>query len=573
MSDTKSTYRVLARKYRPATFSELIGQDVLVRTLTNAINTNRIAHAFVLTGIRGVGKTTTARIIAKALNCVGADGKGNMTADPCGVCDQCVAITESRHVDVLEMDAASRTGVGDIREIIDTVRYAPSSARYKVYIIDEVHMLSKAAFNALLKTLEEPPPHVVFVFATTEVRKIPVTILSRCQRFDLPRVELEQLVQHLKSIAVKESVKVDDDALFHIAAAAQGSVRDSLSLFDQAIAHSEEAGKVSLAEVQKMLGLVSREQVYTLFEQLVSGNVREAILSLQSLYQSGADPLVVLQDMLEITHFITQVKILPELSKAPHIPEGERHSAKALSEKLGFPYLARCWQMLLKGVSEAQLANNTLMAAEMVIARLAYVADVPPPGDLIRDIEKNKNENAAPSLFENKAPARVVEPVAVQEQPSPVLAVPPTPIPVKHIPNPTSFKALVELFREQGEHFLYNYLQNDVHLVDFKPPKVEIHLSAAAPKDLPNKAAEYLRRWTGERWLIILSHEQGKKTLVEEKQEVLDKRKTLAAEHADVKAVLGAFPGATILKIEEVAAPETSSAELADEQSPAASQE
>jgi DNA polymerase-3 subunit gamma/tau len=542
-------YRVLARKYRPATFGELIGQDVLVRTLTNAMTSGRVAHAFVLTGIRGVGKTTTARIIAKALNCVGPDGKGGMTPTPCGQCDQCRAIAESRHVDVLEMDAASRTGVGDIREIIDAVHYAPSSARYKVYIIDEVHMLSKNAFNALLKTLEEPPEHVVFIFATTEVRKIPVTILSRCQRFDLPRVDLEQLAGHLAAIAEKESVSVEKDALFHIAAAAQGSVRDSLSLLDQAIAHSEEPGKVTLLEVQRMLGLVSREGVYSLLEQLVSGNIREAILALRELYQAGAEPVTVLEDLLEVTHFITQVKIMPELAKAPHVPEGERHSAKALSEKLGFPYLARAWQMLLKGIGEAEATSNTLMAAEMVLARLAYVADMPPPGELIDRIEKERREGMA-SAPAAKEPAR-------ERQPEPVAALEPEPAEAaptpqsNTIPMPQNFRAMVELFREKGEPFIYNFLQNDVYPVDFKPPKVEVRFSETAPKDLPNRMTELLRRWTGERWFISISHEKGEKTLSEQKTDALEKRKLKAAEHPDVKAVLGAFQGAAIEGMEE----------------------
>ena len=347
-------YRVLARKYRPSNFAEMIGQDALVRTLTNAIATGRIAQAFILTGVRGVGKTTTARIIARALNCTGADGTGGPTISPCGVCDNCKAIAEDRHPDVFEMDAASRTGIGDIREIIEAVRYAPSMARYKIYIIDEVHMLSTAAFNGLLKTLEEPPPHVKFVFATTEIRKVPVTVLSRCQRFDLKRVEIAVLNAHFKRIAEAESAQIDEDALTLISRAAEGSVRDGLSLLDQAIAHG--AGQVNAELVRDMLGLADRGQVFALLDQLLHGQLPEALDNLQAQYRVGADPAVVLQDLLELTHWLTRVKVIGGTPDDVTLPEAQRNRGRDLAAKLGMPVLARSWQMLLKGLQEVRAA-------------------------------------------------------------------------------------------------------------------------------------------------------------------------------------------------------------------------
>src|SRR5690606_26444968 len=347
-------YRVLARKYRPSSFAEMIGQDALVRTLTNAIATGRIAQAFILTGVRGVGKTTTACIIARALNCTGPDGQGGPTISPCGVCDNCKAISEDRHPDVFEMDAASRTGIGDIREIIEAVRYAPSMARYKIYIIDEVHMLSTAAFNGLLKTLEEPPPHVKFVFATTEIRKVPVTVLSRCQRFDLRRVEISVLAAHFRRIAEAENARIDEDALTLIARAAEGSVRDGLSLLDQAIAHG--AGQADAGLVRDMLGLADRGQVFALLDDLLHGRLPEALDNLASQYSLGADPAVVIQDLLELTHWLTRVKVIGGSPDDVALPETQRLRGKELAAKLGMPVLARSWQMLLKGLAEVRAA-------------------------------------------------------------------------------------------------------------------------------------------------------------------------------------------------------------------------
>ncbi len=379
-------YRVLARKYRPSDFTGLIGQDALVRTLKNAFATGRIAHAFMLTGVRGVGKTTTARIVARALNCIGPDGKRTEpTIQPCGQCEPCRAIAESRHVDVQEMDAASRTGIDDIREIIEGVRYAPASARYKVYIIDEVHMLSKQAFNGLLKTLEEPPPHVKFIFATTEIRKVPVTVLSRCQRFDLRRVETDVLVQHLAGIAEQEQVKIDADALALIARAAEGSVRDSLSLLDQAIAH-DEGESITADSMRAMLGLADRGRVLDLFEKVMGGGIAEALADLSDLYDRGADPLQVMQDLMEITHFLTRLRVAPDAQGFFDGSSSEAKRASEMAAKLPVPALTRAWQLLLKGLLEVRDATRPMAACEMALIRLAYAAELPPTDRLVKDV-------------------------------------------------------------------------------------------------------------------------------------------------------------------------------------------
>ncbi|MEQ1705724.1 MAG: DNA polymerase III subunit gamma/tau, partial [Rickettsiales bacterium] len=386
-------YRVLARKYRPTNFHDLIGQEVLVRTLSNAIKSNRIAHAFLLTGIRGIGKTTTARIIARALNCIGADGKGGATINPCGVCPHCLMISEDRHVDVLEMDAASHTGVGDIRDLIDTVRYLPTTARYKIYIIDEVHMLSNNAFNALLKTLEEPPPHVKFIFATTESRKIPVTILSRCQRFDLKRIDSEMLAAHLSNIATKEQVQAEEEAIKLISIAAEGSVRDSLSLLDQAIARGiEENGdfKVTAAAVRQMLGAADHSSTFRLLDILLQGKVAEALEDIEKQYGAGSDPLMIVQDALEMVHLITRVKVAPLALSDISLSEHDRASAKKLADALSMPVLTRLWQMLLKGISEVKIAPSPLSALEMLLVRIAYSAQLPTPIEIIRSISDNQ---------------------------------------------------------------------------------------------------------------------------------------------------------------------------------------
>lgn len=382
-------YKVLARKYRPSKFEELVGQDSLVRILQNSISSKRIAHAFLLIGIRGVGKTTTARIIASALNC--ETGKGEPVLSPCSECESCKAISESRHIDVIEMDAASRTGVSDIRELIETVHYLPTSANYKVYIIDEVHMLSNSAFNALLKTLEEPPEHVKFIFATTEARKIPVTILSRCQRFDLKRVDADTLHAHLFDIAKKEDAEIEDAALSVIVNAAEGSVRDALSLLDQAIAYSD--GKITEAQVQDMIGLADKTRLFLIYEQLLEGKIEDALSSLNELYFAGADPVLLLQDLMEASHLITRVKVNPELKTNMGIPESERKKAGEIADKVSMQVLCRMWQMLLKGLSESKTAPSPLTAVEMLFIRIAYISNLPTPIEIIEKLDGGHIDN------------------------------------------------------------------------------------------------------------------------------------------------------------------------------------
>ena len=407
MTETKQAYQVLARKYRPETFADLVGQDAMVRTLRNAFAADRIAQAFIMTGIRGTGKTTTARIIAKGMNCIGPDSAGGPTTEPCGVCEHCVAISEGRHVDVMEMDAASRTGVGDIREIIESVHYRAASARYKIYIIDEVHMLSTSAFNALLKTLEEPPPHVKFIFATTEIRKVPVTVLSRCQRFDLRRIEPEVMIGLLRRIAGSENAQITDEALALITRAAEGSARDATSLLDQAISHG--AGETGADQVRAMLGLADRGRVIDLFEMILRGDAAAALTELQSQYAGGADPVAVLRDLAEITHWISVVKITPEAIEDPTISPDERTRGKDLADRLAMRVLTRLWQMLLKSLDEVSAAPNAMMAAEMAIIRLTHVADLPDPEALIRKVQQSAAagdfaRQAAPAGTDQQAP-------------------------------------------------------------------------------------------------------------------------------------------------------------------------
>ena len=386
MSDTENTsYQVLARKYRPETFADLVGQDAMVRTLKNAFDADRIAQAFVMTGIRGTGKTTTARIIAKGMNCIGPDGNGGPTTEPCGVCEHCTAIMEGRHVDVMEMDAASRTGVGDIREIIDSVHYRAASARYKIYIIDEVHMLSTSAFNALLKTLEEPPAHVKFIFATTEIRKVPVTVLSRCQRFDLRRIEPEVMIALLRKIATSEQAEIAEDALALITRAAEGSARDATSLLDQAISHG--AGETTADQVRAMLGLADRGRVLDLYDMILKGDAGGALNELSAQYADGADPMAVLRDLAEITHWVSVVKITPEAADDPTISPDERARGQAMANTLPMRVMTRMWQMLLKAIEEVSAAPNAMMAAEMAIIRLTHVADLPSPEELVRKLQ------------------------------------------------------------------------------------------------------------------------------------------------------------------------------------------
>jgi len=565
MSDSATAYRVLARKYRPSTFAELIGQEAMVRTLSNAIATGRIAHAFILTGVRGVGKTTTARILARALNCVGPDGSGGSTAEPCGRCAQCFAIAEDRHVDVMEMDAASRTGVDDIRDLTEGVRYRPVSGRYKVYIIDEVHMLSKNAFNALLKTLEEPPPDVKFVFATTEVHKVPVTVLSRCQRFWLRRVPVERLIPHYRRIAEAEGVEVEPAALALIARAADGSVRDGLSLLDQAIALS--GGRVAEAAVRDMLGVADRGLVFDLLESVLRGDAPAALVQMGQLYQGGADPLMVLQDLLDLSHFITRLKLAPEAGTGDPIAEGDRARALPLAEKLAIPVLARAWQMLLKGLEEVQIAPSPIQAAEMVLVRLAYVADLPAPADLVRTMAAaagtaGSSSGSIPGSRGNAAAVASHASVVQASESAPsrptagnaLRALAELPAPrseYAHEPMPQSFAEVVALFDERREALLRSHLWSDVHLVQFEPGRIELRPASGAPLDLANRLGQALSEWTGNRWLVAVSEADGEPTLREQEERRQRDLRNEVTSHPLVQAVLETFPGATIAAIRE----------------------
>jgi DNA polymerase-3 subunit gamma/tau len=574
-------YRVLARKYRPSSFEDLIGQDAVVRTVSNAFETGRIPQAWILTGVRGVGKTTTARILARALNYELPDGsvKGpTIQMSQLGV--HCQAIMESRHMDVLEMDAASHTGVDDVRQINDSVRYAPASARYKVYIIDEVHMLSTAAFNAFLKTLEEPPEHAKFVFATTEIRKVPVTVLSRCQRFDLRRVEADVLTKHLSNIANKEGVEIEPEALGIIARAAEGSVRDSLSLLDQAIAHA--AGSVRAEEVRQMLGLADRTRVIDLFESLARGDIASAFNEFRAQYDVGADPIVVLSDLAEFVNFVTRVKIVPATADNVAFSETERLRARDFASKLSMRVLSRMWQMLLKGITEAQAATRPAAAAEMVLVRIAFVADMPTPDEAIRMIEQNGG--AAPVVSANTPSRGMPAPTAsaVSSSPARAMAAPrgapealarpqmvaaPAPetqaAPVRRI---SSFPELVALAGEKRDIMTKSALETDVRLVRIEDGRLEVALERHAQRSLVNDLSRKLEQWTNRRWTVIVSNEAGQATLREQNLAAKNEREKAAEADPRVREVLARFPGAKLVEVRRLAAePPESDASAADE--------
>jgi DNA polymerase-3 subunit gamma/tau len=597
MNDTTAptaSYRVLARKYRPSTFADLIGQDAMVRTISNGFEAGRIPQAWVLTGVRGVGKTTTARILARALNYELPDGSvtgPTITMPVLGI--HCQAIMESRHLDVIEMDAASHNSVEDVRAINEAIRYAPVSARYKVYILDEVHMLSGAAFNALLKTLEEPPPHAKFVFATTEIRKVPITVLSRCQRFDLRRVDAALLVKHLQGIAEKEAITAEPEALALIARAAEGSVRDALSLLDQAIAHSGAsgagnstttlAGPVRAEDVRGMLGLADRTKIIDLFEALMRADLARALQEVRDQYDTGADPAMVLGDLAEFTHFVTRVKVVPALADDVSLTETERTRGRAFAAKLSMRVLSRTWQMLLKGLEEVAAAGRPLAAAEMVLVRIAYAADLPTPDEVIRSLGEGTRGNGAGaptpggpssprpdmrsetrSEVPRGATRAALAAAAPAEMPAPAPAVGRVALntPARAL---KSYEDLVALAAEKRDLAIKSALEREVRLVRFEDGRLEVALEASAPKALTGELSKKLSDWTGRRWMVIVSAEPGAPTLYAQAQ--MRKAELKDGVRADplVQAVLQRFPGAEIVDVRQPAStPATGAEEIPD---------
>jgi DNA polymerase-3 subunit gamma/tau len=556
MTDQPS-YQVLARKYRPETFADLVGQDAMVRTLKNAFAADRIAQAFLMTGIRGTGKTTTARIIAKGMNCTGTDGTGGPTTDPCGECEHCTAIMEGRHVDVIEMDAASNTQVSYVREnIIDTVHYRAASARYKIYIIDEVHMLSTSAFNALLKTLEEPPAHVKFIFATTEVRKVPVTVLSRCQRFDLRRIEPEDQVAMLRRIADTEGARITDDALALITRAAEGSARDATSLLDQAISHG--AGETGADQVRAMLGLADRGRVLDLFDMILKGEAAGALTELSAQYAEGADPMAILRDLAEIAHWVSVIKVTPEAAEDPTVGPDERARGLAMAEALPMRVLTRLWQMLLKALDEVAQAPNGMMAAEMAIIRLTHVADLPTPEDLVRKLQDGP---PPPDPGGGGAPRSAPAPAARTEARGDAMA-PPAPGPSgpsagtggaqrafaaqAALARYPTFEHVVELIRSHRDVKLLVDVENCVRLVAYQPGRIEFQPTDDAPRDLAATLGTRLQAWTGNRWAVTVVDLGGGTTIAETRDADAASLRDQAAAHPLVRAVLTRFPEARI---------------------------
>ena len=546
------SYKVLARKYRPETFKDLVGQAAMVQTLKNAFEADRIAQAFILTGIRGTGKTTTARIIAKGLNCIGLDQKGGPTVEPCGKCSNCTAIIEGNHVDVLEMDAASRTGVDDIREIIESIYYKASSGRFRVYIIDEVHMLSNNAFNALLKTLEEPPKHVKFIFATTEIRKVPVTVLSRCQRFDLRRIEPEEMIALLQRIAKSEGVNVSEDAFRMITRAAEGSARDATSLLDQAISHG--GGSSDAKHVRAMLGIADRGRVLDLFKMIMQGDAAAALTELNSQYSDGADPIVVLKDLAEITHWISVSKITPDMNEDPTITLDERTRGIELSKTLSMRALTRMWQMLVKSLGEITIAPSPIMAAEMIIIRLTHAADLPPTDELIKTIEsklrpdrnEKKIENPQKPLDTSSANNELAKAkhnnysnlkiaTAVEEEVG--------------IFNYIKFDHVLELIKQKRDAKLLIDIESGLRLVSYRPGYIEFTPTDLAPANLAQRLSNRLKEWTGIRWAVSVVQDGEAQTIVEKKERIAIELETEAYAHPLVKEALVQFPTARIVNV------------------------
>ena len=517
-------YIALARKYRPQTFEDLLGQDALVQTLTNAIKNNRLHHAYILTGIRGVGKTTTARLIARAINCTGESGSEGPTIEPCGKCENCQAISTGRHIDVIELDAASKTGVDDMREILDGVMYKPVSARYKVYIIDEVHMLSKSAFNALLKTLEEPPAHVKFIFATTEIRKVPATILSRCQRFDLQRLNMDTLLQLFNKVLAAEKISADNEALQMIARAADGSARDGLSMLDQAIVLGN--GKIESETVKNMLGLADRQQTFLLYEKLLEGNTAEVLQILQNMYINGASPMLILQDMVDITHLLAKVKILPEFINDTAVGEFDREMCKKLNAA-PIHVLSKIWQMLIKGLSELQYSSMQIDALEMILMRIAYSATLPTPAELLKELKKKSITFDA-----NEANFSVLKDNALNNQDN-VITIADT-------------DELIKLMTLKKQPLLLFQIKNDISFKKFNDGYMRIAVSESAAKDMIMNLRKFLEKETAKQWTIDIDYEPLGETLASKEARELEKDKKNISEYPLVKAILNEFYGAKI---------------------------
>jgi DNA polymerase-3 subunit gamma/tau len=585
--NTSQPYRVLARKYRPQNFNDLIGQEPMVQTLSNAFKTGRIAQAYMLTGVRGVGKTTTARILARALNYKNGD-IDQPTIDLAQEGEHCRAIIEGRHMDIIEMDAASNTGIDDMRDLIESAQYRPASARYKVYIIDEVHMLSKSAFNGLLKTLEEPPEHVKFIFATTEIRKVPVTVLSRCQRFDLRRIEAGTLTQHLADICEKENVKAETDALAMVARAGDGSVRDALSMLDQAIAHGAGEGDTGITaeSMRDMLGLSDRARIVDLFESIMKGDIAAALAELKSQYDTGAEPELVLTDLADFIHLVTRLKYVPDTQNDGSLTEIEKTRGKEFSEKLSVRILGRAWQMLLKGLSEVGSAERPLAAAEMVLVRLTHASSLPTPDELLKEMNQSGEATRTSPLSASESPAQgasanadatagspnggspsalsPTQPVMSSGQSgsgaSNVVAMKPAePEPVFQAPQPAteeqnfktlnSFDELIFLIEDKRDLALKTLIKRHVRLVSFVDGRMEMNLVENAPRDFLGTLGKRLEEWTGKRWVLSISAEQGHPTLAEQEAQENDARMDDAKSDPAVEAIMMQFPGARIIDI------------------------
>ena len=525
----ENQYVVLARKYRPQSFEDLLGQDALVQTLTNAIQNNRLHHAYILTGIRGVGKTTTARLIAKALNCVGPDGKGGPTIHPCGVCDNCKAIAAGRHMDVMELDAASHTGVDDIRELLDSARYAPTNARYKIYIIDEVHMLSKGAFNALLKTLEEPPAHVKFIFATTEIRKVPVTILSRCQRFDLQRLSVETLTKLFTKILAQENIPAESECLDIIAKAADGSARDGLSLLDQAIVLSN--GNIKTDTVKKMLGLADRSQTLSLFEKLVKGDMEGVLQDISEQYTNGATPLIILQDLINITHDLAKIKIVPALLNSTSLSEVEKTTFTELSGKCSLAILSKIWQMLIKGITEINMAPSAVEALEMILLRVAYSASLPTPYEILNEVKKNSN--LISSVTTNPTQGNEKKNNVAPENKNEVVTC-------------NTFEDHLRYLEGAKKALLEYSIKNDVCIREFSNGHIAMNIAPTIHQDFIMNLHKLLSEVTGKQWEIEIVKGELGETIADKEKSAVEAKKKNVAEYPLVKKILEEFKGSKI---------------------------